>query len=136
MTINRVTIDRKYPLIALFTDFDQEKNNETAGYYCNANFHLIIANITTNKENNAEERLTQNFRPILEPIYLEFMKQIKLSGFFICGYEIPHTKTDRYYWGKNGLFGQEGNIFSDYIDAIEITNLKLKVKKINSDCLI
>jgi hypothetical protein len=31
------------------------------------------------------------------------------------------------YWGKKGLYGVEGNVFDDHIDAIEIKNLDAKI---------
>jgi hypothetical protein len=45
---------------------------------------------------------------------------------------IPHTKIERYYWGKEGEFNNTQSIFGDWLDAIEVRDLKLKVKdKIN-----
>jgi hypothetical protein len=38
-----------------------------------------------------------------------------------------HQKYDRLYWGKQGLYGNSGNIFNDFIDAIEINELKFEI---------
>lgn len=132
LTVAKVGKDKKFPLIALFTDFDQDMS--LPGILCETSLHLIIATVTDSKL-NAEDRLIKNFKPILQPIYDEFIKEVKRCGYFEPMYEIPHTKTDRYYWGKNGLFGQNEVKFSDFIDCIELQNFKLKVKKIKSNCI-
>jgi len=41
--------------------------------------------------------------------------------------KIPHQKWDRLYWGRNGLFGNQANVFNDFLDVIEIKSLKLKI---------
>ena len=40
---------------------------------------------------------------------------------------IEHTKIDRLFWGKEGLYANEGNIFEDFLDCIEIRDLELNV---------
>jgi len=40
---------------------------------------------------------------------------------------VEHTPINRLYWGKNGLYGNTGNVFSYYIDAIEIKDLVFKI---------
>lgn len=123
--------DKKYPLIALFQDFDEGKGKRL-DVCSEVNLHIIIATLT-DQTLLAKDRYIASFKPILYPVYDEFLIQIKKSGFFIVSDErlIPHTKTDRLYWGRNGLFGQNNNLFNDYIDCIEITNLNLKIKSFN-----
>lgn len=117
----------KYPLIALFLDAGLQRGREI-GVYGEFTLHIAIIN-GTQAEYKAKQRDDENFKPVLMPIYLEFMNQIKKSGrFFITSADlIPHEPINRYYWGKQGLYGNEGNIFNDYVDCIEIKNLKLKV---------
>lgn len=120
----------KYPLIALFQDYD-EKQGEKVGVLSKIDFHLIIA-IYSDKNWKAAERITKSFIPFLYLIYGHLMKSIAQSGYFVEGSveQIKRTKTDRLYWGKTGLWGNEGNIFADCIDAIEITGLQLSVKNL------
>ncbi len=75
----------------------------------------------------AADRYTQNFEPILLPIYYELLEQIAASPEFVSygAKKLVHTKYDRPYWGKGGLSDTQGNVFADCIDAIEIANLKL-----------
>lgn len=119
---------KKYPLIALFQDFP-EAMNATVGIPHESTLHLIIAR-ATRPDFTAPERYDKNFRPVLYPIYSEFLHQLHHHGAFITKSEtqIQHIKTDRLYWGNQGLYGNEGNIFNDWIDCMEITNLRLKVK--------
>ena len=125
----------KYPLIALFQDFD-ETRGENDREMATVNLNLIIAMLTEHHR-VASQRLTCTYIPVLYPLYDLLMTSIRFSGYFTGNpnnnADWPHTKTDRMYWGKKGLYGNESNIFGDYIDAIEITNLKLTIKKY--DCI-
>lgn len=132
MTKNPDASETKYPLIALFQDFPEKKgtNNSDAELKLN----LIIANLTQ-PQLKAPDRYVQNFKPILIPIYYEFLKQIAKSGYFREDNSIKllHTKIDRLYWGRSGLFGNQKNLFNDYIDCIEIVDLQLNLKQ-NTFC--
>jgi hypothetical protein len=91
---------------------------------CNAKFELIIA---TRSEPNytADQRMINTFVPILYPLYSQFLKSLANSGYFFDypANKIQHTKTDRLFWGKN-----KNAAFGDYVDAIHIQNLQLKIK--------
>ena len=117
----------KYPLIALFQDFD-EVVKPNSGIQSEVSLNLIIARPTL-PEYKASERYEKNFRPFLYPAYDELLYQINKSKAFLTkGVSlIEHTKIDRLYWGRKGLFRNQGNIFNDWLDCIEIKNLKLKV---------
>jgi hypothetical protein len=118
----------KFPLIALFQDFE-ERRGENQANEGEVSLNLIIATYTK-AEYLSSQRYQVNFKPILIPIYELLLDEIVKSMYFndISFGLIPHTKTDRVYWGKQGLYGSEGNIFNDRIDAIEITDLNLKIK--------
>jgi len=130
MSKNQAISELKYPLIALFQDYDEEQGIKV-GIVSDVKFHLIIA-VFTQKEWNAEQRMTNSFIPVLYPVYSHLMKSICQSGYFNEGTEdkIKRTKTDRMYWGKSGLYGSDGNLFDDRIDVIEIANMQLSVKKL------
>ena len=117
---------RKYPLVALFQDFPESKGE--IGFDSEVTLHMIIARSTVNTY-KAQERYEKNFKPFLYPIYQELLNQIWLSKPFNVksAGQIQHTKIDRLYWGKEGLYKNEGNVFNDFIDCIEIKDLKLKV---------
>lgn len=116
---------QKYPAICLFQDFSEVRSSER-GIYATSKFQLIIVN-STDPNYKAEERYTHNFKPILYPIYLNFLEQIALSGkcMLSSDYIIPHTKFDRVFWGRDLVDGGK-NSFNDYLDAIEIVSMELK----------
>jgi hypothetical protein len=116
---------QKYPLVALFQDFPE--NNVGAGFESEVNLHLIIAKGTKNTY-KAKERYEHNFTPFLYPVYNALFEEINRDRNFLTygAKSIPHQKWDRLYWGHSGLFGNKSNIFNDYLDVIEIKNLKLK----------
>lgn len=118
---------QKYPLVALFLDADLQRGREI-GKYGKFKLHMAIIR-GTDPIYKAKERDDFNFKPVLMPIYLEFIKQLKASREFSILDEsmIPHDPINRYYWGKQGLYGNEGNIFNDHVDCIEIKNLELNL---------
>ena len=121
----------KYPLIALFQDFPEDVTGN--GFYADVTLHFIIAR-GTEATYKADQRYDKNFKPILYPVYFEFMEQIRLSKKFeivSAANTYPHKKIDRLYWGREGLYGGEGNTFNDRLDCIEIKDLKLRVKTQN-----
>ncbi len=118
----------KFPLIALLTDFEQEKGGQF-GTYATLRLHFIIAQQTSQNLNSAE-RMARNYKTVLYPLYMEFFNQIAKSKSFreTSPQRIEHTQIDRLYWGREGIYGNSGLIFTDRLDCIEIKNLKLNVK--------
>lgn len=125
---------RKFPLIALLQDFEEVKGgNQSVNSQVSLN--LIIATRTESKYLSSE-RYKLNFKPILHPIYEYLLDRIALHPAFggMAPGVIPHTKIDRLYWGKQGLYGNEANIFNDRIDAVEIVNLELEILNHFKNC--
>lgn len=124
MAADPVSQATRFPLIALYQDFDEMRGKKLASY--EASFHLIIA-INTLNTYKAAERMTNNFIQTLYPIYDQLLISIAKSGYFreTNWRKIEHTKTDRMYWGKNG-------VANDFIDAIEIANLNLNINTFTS----
>jgi hypothetical protein len=124
---------KKFPLIALFEDIPIRRGVEE-GVYGTAIMTIIIANITE-PDFTSEERETNNFKPILIPIYLEFLNQLvspvvkNADGnkllFVDNADRIKHTQINHKYWGRQGTEGNVKSIFNDYIDCIEIQNLEV-----------
>lgn len=121
-----------YPLIGLFLDFP-ETTTGRPDMFSEATLHIFICHATINKL-TSQERTERKFIPILYPIFEQFLKSI-LANPYISekNYSaLKYTKTDRYKWGTGGIeYYKDGlkNTFNDFIDAIEITNLKLSFKK-------
>lgn len=119
----------KYPLIALFTDVPVYLNRY--GDYDGTSLQIIIA-MRTDPTWDAAKRNVTTFTNFLRPIARYFMQEIIRSPVFSTVSEtddIKATVYERYYWGRQGLYSNEGNVFSDCVDAIQIENLELKVNK-------
>lgn len=118
---------KKYPLIYLVRDFEEVRGRE-AGIYCSVSLRVIIVH-QTEQTYKITDRETKVFRPVLYPIYNEFMRQLSLSPMINqSGVEnLRHIKIDRAYWGKNQQQGSNKTALNDFVDAIEIRNLELKI---------
>lgn len=118
--------NKKYPLVALFEDI---REVETSGV-TECSLTIVIC-FSTQSDYRSKDRYDKVITPILEPIYKEFKEQLLLHPRLI-GYDIPNKKVNRPYWGVEEKNGNVANIFPDVLDAIEISNLKLKY--INNNC--
>lgn len=125
---NVTTKTERYPLVALYRDFTEQKNRQI-GIYSESDLHIIVAT-RTNPTYTTEQRATKSFKPILHPIVDALLNKISISPKFILDRAYPQTEeTDRYFWGQAGLFGIEKNMFQDWIDCVEI---KLSLKLLNN----
>lgn len=118
----------RYPLIALFEDF--RVTNRVPGIFGIADLRLIILHFSS-KGITREQRETNVFLPILVPIYEEFLKQLRVSGFFMQYGPFRHNRIDRPHWGDPGLYRSrsgepDGYIFDEILDGIEIDGLQLQ----------
>ena len=110
-----------YPAICLFQDFPETHQADTLSREATLNIVLIT---DTDPTFEAPQRYENTFKPILIPLYEEFRKQLERS-FQIKG---DYKYTEHLYWGKSGLYGNVNNIFNDFVDAIELENLTIKVE--------
>lgn len=114
--------DKKFPLIILFTDITI--THDTLGFYGSTSLRMLVCNYTQ-PEYISEKRTEINFKPILHPIKEELLKQIELHTQFTFEEDLKFSETDMYFYGSQI---NDKNIFNDYIDAIELNNIKLNVK--------
>lgn len=112
---------QRYPLVALKLDIDEQVRSSVVEY------NLNLAFITfTSATMDAEQRMERVFKPLLYPMYERFLIALEQSGlFFWLGQTPDHVKTDRPFWGTSTSNANVQHIFSDPIDAIEITDLKI-----------
>lgn len=118
--------DIKFPLIALFCPFEEKR--DSSEYFSKATVNILIANSSL-KEWNNEERLVYSFQNILRPIYRRLIRCLKEDGRIDFGYEgvVPHNYSENYSYGRYGARTSAGDAVSEPIDAINITNLILKI---------
>jgi hypothetical protein len=120
----------KFPLIVLFQDFEEVKGSHAA-INSEVSLNLVLCTDTDPKYKSSE-RYEATFKPTLYPLYNLLLNKIETCGFFERNFDlIPHVKIDRVYYGSEG---NNKNIFNDYIDAIEIKNLELKILNNFKNC--
>jgi len=119
---------KKYPLVALFQDFPEDGSSDI-GIASVVSLHVMIV-MTTQPQYKASQRIEKNFKPVLYPIFQEFKKALyKSRAFQMKGPKLDCRKFDRLYWGREGLMKNETNLFNDWIDGIELRNIKLRVNE-------
>ncbi|HEY5588414.1 MAG TPA: hypothetical protein VIK86_05595 [Candidatus Paceibacterota bacterium] len=120
-----------YPLVWLITDFEQKKGIGI-NIYSEATVNMLIFNKTL-PEWSSEQRTLYSFKAQLHPIYEQLISSIEASHSINSGFgESEHKQTDHYSWGRDKIeMTKDGKPFSDYIDAVEINNLTLKIYKQN-----
>lgn len=107
---------KKYPVIYLYEDITEHQTPWTT----TAKLHLLILT-ETKPEYKSEERDTNIFAPVLEPIFEELIKQLTASTKILTD-TLEYDKTKRKFWGSN----TGANVANDFVDAIEIENLNLE----------
>jgi hypothetical protein len=114
---------KKYPLFILIEDIQIDRRNTS--FYGTPTLNIIICNHTLNTY-TSEQREAINFTNILRPLYEEFLMQLfKQKGFVIQNWRtIDHLMTERKFWGANE---QTNNKLGDYIDAIEIEQMRFPI---------
>ncbi len=114
----------KYPLIALFQDFPETRGRND--FYAEVRLPKIVIACLTKSTDEPPTRYEKNFKPLLYPIYYEFLRQITKHKNIVASKDIntiQHTK-----WDRPGT-QPEGQNMNDILDAIEIENLTLTIKQ-------
>lgn len=118
---------KKYPLVWLVCDFAEDKGDNMDLY--SENKHQLIIAMNTDVNYTMQQRAEISFLPVLYPIYSSILTQIHKDFRFESSARdlIKHTKIDRPYWAGGQKMGQ--NLFSDFIDALEIRDLQVQIKQ-------
>lgn len=91
---------------------------------------IVIATYSSIKW-SAPERDKQSFKPILLPIYSNFLLSCtRDSSVEITKYG---DRYDHYFYGKTGLVGYEQDEYPDHIDAIQLKNYQFRLTN-NNNC--
>jgi len=113
-----------FPAVILLQDFPEKTNRKE--HRREVTVKILILTDTEQKF-IASERYANTFTPILYPLEDLFFTKLESSN-EVSGYDTDYTRTDRLKWGT--LKGEEGTAtwyFADFIDAIEIENLNIKI---------
>ncbi len=116
--------NQKYPLVALIVEEVKEERDFSKDFKTEIN--LVIFDTSDNTK-NTEERNTEVYVAILEPLYEDLLKAFKKSR-VVNVYDKKHDKYNRYPWAKSSIYWSRENILNDPLDAVEIIGLKIKLK--------
>lgn len=118
----------RYPLVALIKryDYNIEANSPRIG----VSLDIVIVT-QSDPALTSTQRKEQKYIPILRPIYCELMEQIVRCRHFHGPYDPypSHNMYESYNFGRGSDSGNVAYQFPDYVDAIVITGLQLKVNR-------
>lgn len=122
----------KYPLIHLVQDITIERGQD-AGLFGTATLNIIFIH-QTKQTYKIEDRDEKVFKPVLWPMYYMFLEQLKknnwIMGDFDTTGEFRHRVIKRAFWGNRQLKSSE-SILTDFVDALEVQNLQVKINYSN-----
>ena len=128
LTASPVHKGKKFPLVVLFRDIDETLTESLNGITTGFNCRMAIFTLTESTY-NSDQRETKTFKPVLRPILEAFLNQLSQSSVFgmpkIADMKVK--KADCFFYGS-ALAG--ANPFNDFVDAIEVQNISLKLKNI------
>jgi hypothetical protein len=113
----------RFPLIFLNSPTIDIKIVGDLGY---ATLGQIIIATSSLPNLTSDIREVQSFRTILRPLSNMFLDSLRVLGMIDEKTEI--NIKEHFFYGNLDDDGVSGNLFSDYVDAIEIKNLKIKLK--------
>lgn len=118
--------NQKYPLVWLVMDFKESKGANME-VYSKTKLSFVFA-VGTDPMYTEQQRRDKSYLPKLLPMYQAFLQALSESTSFRQPYTplINHDFALRPYWGH----GANHNLFNDFCDCIEITNLSLDVRQL------
>lgn len=127
---NATTVETLYPIVAVVSDIE-EKKGEKPELDSHVTLPAVLFACTTLREWNAEDRYVNSFKVTLQPIYEEWMKQLSMHPNVVVEDRalIKHSKTDRLYWGKSGLWVNGGQAV-ELLDCIEVNSIDMWTKNV------
>jgi hypothetical protein len=122
---------QKYPAVFLLQDFLERKGTRT-DIETEVTLQLLIVAASTQKARSAD-RYRDVFKPILYPIYEALIKTLNSDPVLDTPYSgVPHEKVDRPLVSgalSEPTTGANKNLFNDFLDAVEVRKLNLKILK-------
>lgn len=116
----------KFPLVWVMQPFTIVRGKRMV-YGSVEGLRIFIIN-GSNPNLKAAQRMTDKFKPVIYPIYREFMAKLNKHKAFVHCLERKHRFTDRYYWGE-----AQQSVLNDVVDCSEISNLELEIQN-NQNC--
>lgn len=131
---SKVNKFRQWPLIYLRTDIKQSHGEYKNILYELDSFTVYI--ITPTKSTyTSPEKVENIYKPILYPLYNDLLDKMKVSRAIAKnGVGIDHDHYDRYGWGNETEYGNDGLIFSRYLDAMEVVFNNIRIYEDTNKC--
>jgi hypothetical protein len=118
-TVNK----EQFPLIMLFLDIPENFSED--GFVRDA--ELNMAFVTDSKqEYKAADRYTYTLKVIIYPLIDLFFYSFRRCNSLTSELS-TYKRTDRLLWGTGDAYGMKNNMFADFLDGVEIENLKVKI---------
>ena len=118
-----------YPMVIMVTnDFDYDVDSDANTVKQTYPLHLVIVNLTK-REYTMQQRLDNNFKTILNPIYDSLIGKLKTYYSDENG-KLPHNKKDHFFY--SGTDAKDQNKLAERLDAVEITGLDFYINL--NDC--
>lgn len=113
----------KFPLVYLVQPFSITGGDIEC--YGKVNLELFIINKTV-QDKKAVKRMTDNFKPVINPIKYELIEQISRSLAFMEQDDsaIKYKETDMYYWGDE----QQTKMINEVFDCKFLNGLNLIIR--------
>ena len=122
---------QKYPLIVFYTDVRIKHGNPTFYGELERQFISIIGQSVEGY--SSKQRYDNVITPILIPLHTSLINKIKSSRYFLgVSPELDYTEVRRPFWGSTSKYGNIKNMFNDHLDAIDMENIKLKLREGNT----
>lgn len=116
----------KFPLVWAMQPFTIVRGEQ--GIYGSVEGLRVFIINSSEKTQKAAQRMEDNFKEVIYPIYREFMEQLNVSVAFVDSPNRRHRFTDRYWWGE-----AQQAVLNDVVDCSEISQLELKIHN-NQNC--
>lgn len=119
---------KRYPIVCLRSPYSEQRSSDRV-----VTIEIAIL-VNTLKNYTNEQRERESFIKVLRPIYNLLLEELSHHPSLKSPYVglPPHVYSENYRYGRLGLSGGDEHKFKDFVDAIEITNLRLTIK--NQKC--
>lgn len=119
-------VDLKFPLVWVAEPY--EPNRRDGNFYGEEDVDVFIIN-SSQKEWKAKDRMQNNFKPVIYPIYRQLLEEIVFSPVFpyLASEQIPHKPINRYFFGE-----AQQSVLNDVVDAMKVSFSGLKVSHQNN----
>lgn len=117
----------RFPLFILFEDIEIDRDKARAnGYYGITDDMRIAICAKSSPQLTSAQREAQNFPNILRPLYHSFIDNLQKHRSIMVNseWDISHRYIERKRWGTDDSTRE---VLGEYVDAIDMTRLRLKI---------